>query len=111
MDKVIGGTPKGSGNKCDTCRFAVVMRGINLQTLVHCQYQQRRAPFRMESCSAYDDKRNPSLYDMQNIAWNIETRNRGQMGFTAGGGLVIEITPPKNRGNDNPAQPTPPAPA
>ena len=105
MNKVIGGTPQGSQSLCATCRFAQNMRGLNMQQESICLRTQpnRLIKFPVETCSGYDDKRIPSLYDMENIAWRVQTRNRGPAGFAPDGTLEVEIERP----NMNPNQPRP----
>lgn len=109
-DKVIGGTPRGIESKCTTCRAAQVMRGVNLQSVIYCQSLPRnpRITFPVEECSLYDDKRNPSLYDMQQIAWEVHSRNRGPVGFGDGvRHMEVVISPPEPR-KDQPMPTTTP---
>lgn len=97
MDKVIGGTPVGGRSMCATCRFAQNMRGINMQEETRCLRMQPalRIVFPVATCNGYDDKRMPSLYDMEQIAWSIKCRVRGQTGF-ADNKRDVEIEPPAN---------------
>ena len=104
VNKVQGGTPQGTESKCVTCRFAHRIEGVNLQRMVHCQWVGKPVPFQVYTCSSYDDKRLPSLDDMRRIAWTVETRNRGAMGFSPTGQLEVEISPPKPQ-QDYPPQP------
>ncbi len=54
-----------------------------------------RITYPVDKCSGYDDKRVPSLYDMEQIAWNIKCRGvRGQSGFAANTNNEVEVTPP-----------------
>ena len=97
MDKVRGGTPKGFQSLCTTCRFAQVIRGLNLQEEVFCRAANpvMRVSFPVETCSLYDDKRIPSRWDMEQIAWVVQSRNRGPMGFAGESSrLQITIEPP-----------------
>lgn len=67
----------------------------------------RLVRFPIETCSRYDDKRQPERYDMDQIAWIIRTRNRGPMGFVGDGKTEVVIEPPAARkGEDEPSQPT-----
>lgn len=104
-DKVIGGTPKGFQSMCTTCRNAVNLTGLNCQQVSYCQALGRRVTFPINTCSVYSDKRMPSLYDMEQIAWSIQSRNRGPVGFETGGKFEVEITPPAHP----PSTPPPPA--
>lgn len=97
MDKAIGGTPRTQPSLCNTCDYGLVMKGGNLERMVLCKQgmgQPFPAPFHVIECSGYHDKTQPSEYDMEKIAWTIETRNRGPKGFV-GGQTEIVINPPK----------------
>lgn len=97
-NKVIGGTPVGNRSLCSTCRYAQVMRGINMQEEARCLRMGNQSvpiTYLIERCSGYDDKRMPSLYDMEQIAWSIKCRVRGQTGF-ADNRRDVEIEPPAN---------------
>lgn len=97
-DKVIGGTPVGFKSLCGTCRFSQVMRGLNMQEVTRCLRMGNQSvpiTFPVERCSGYDDKRMPSIYDMEQIAWSIRCRVRGQTGF-ADNRRDVEIEPPAN---------------
>ena len=108
-DRVIGGTPKGTTSLCITCRAAHRVTGLNLQLVVYCQKinPTARITFPVETCSGYDDKRLPSVYDMEAIAWKVESRNRGAVGFAGGRDLTIQIVPPSESRHEQPqAMPT-----
>lgn len=85
--KVHGGTASGSEpSLCYTCRFATVIKGTNQRhEIVECARLsdgQRRIAFRVTSCSAYADRRLPSLHDMQDLAWVLRSDpKRNQVGF------------------------------
>ena len=98
MDKVIGGTPRGTSSLCKTCRFAHNLKGVNMQESTTCQMMNFRVvTFPVDTCSRYDDKRMPSLYDMEQIAWIVRSRARGPAGF-AGDEMVVEIERPNMPG-------------
>lgn len=59
----------------------------------------------VETCSVYDDKRMPSLYMMEQIAWEVTCRNRGPVGFAKDGTVDVVIQP---RTNTFPNGPLPP---
>ena len=99
MDKVVGGTPVGNRSLCGTCRFAQVMRGLNMQEQTRCLRMGNQSvpiTYAIERCTGYDDKRMPSLYDMEQIAWSIKCRVRGQAGF-AENRREVEVEPPANQ--------------
>jgi hypothetical protein len=99
--KVHGGTPQGSKSICLTCTNAFVAHTGNLQTVVRCRslVDDPTVPQPVVQCSHYEDKRIPSKYDMEKIAWVIETRNRGAAGFS-GAEREVQIRPPKKRDDD-----------
>jgi hypothetical protein len=99
MDKVHGGTPKGFSSICTTCRHAHIAKGMNLQQIVHCSFMGKSIGFPVETCTTYDDRRNPSLYQMEQIAWEIKSRIRAPLGFAHNPLTEITIEPPTNRPN------------
>src|SRR5208282_2567010 len=108
VNKVYGGTPIGNKSLCATCRYAQTMRGVNMQEQVRCLRMGNQSvvvTYPVEKCSGYDDKRMPSLYDMEQIAWNIKCRVRGQSGFATGEQKGdVDVTPP-NPANMPPCRP------
>lgn len=96
-DKVHGGTPVGNQSLCVTCRAAHVVRGVNMQEMTICRVGQAfTVKFPVATCSAYDDKRQPPIWEMEKIAWQVQSRSRGPVGFTGGRSLLITIEPPSN---------------
>jgi hypothetical protein len=85
--KIQGGTVRyGESSLCLTCRHATVVRGPGLQDrIVNCGQIINGAPrisFPVHSCTGYVDKRHPSLYEMEDIAWVLRSGARkGQIGF------------------------------
>lgn len=109
MNKVQGGTPRGGLPLCVTCRAAHNITGVNMQAITICRVG---APFRVQfpvsQCSTYDDKRNPAVWEMEKIAWEVNSRNRGPVGFADNGRMLeIVITPPgPDRNSPDRAVPT-----
>ena len=99
-DKVIGGTPQGSLSLCRLCRMAHHIRGLNLQEEIYCRAvtPMIRIAFPVETCSIFDDKRMPSLYMMEQIAWSVQSRNRGPVGFEDEGRTRVTVEPPSQFG-------------
>jgi hypothetical protein len=100
MNKVHGGTPRGGTESiCRSCRHAQVTRGTNNQELILCRAvgnQSVQVGFPVYECNSFDDKSQPPLYEMQNIAWIVRTRNRGPVGFTdTDSRTVITVEPPQ----------------
>jgi hypothetical protein len=79
--KIHGGTvDHGEPSLCETCRFATVARGRTLrEQLVFCgrmPFTERRVSFAVTSCSEYSDRRQPSLWHMEEIAWVLRSDPR-----------------------------------
>lgn len=108
--KVQDGTPRSDlKSLCLTCHSASIVKGRNLEYMIYCHTFERDVHFPVAECSSYSDKRQPSLYEMQKVAWNVETRGRrGPAGFEGGvkteGEEIreVEITPPKKKSNYEP---------
>lgn len=72
--KVHDGTvSNSSGNLCTTCRHSIVTRGQKLdEEIVWCRASHMgttRVTFRVSSCSAYFDQREPTYLDFVESAW------------------------------------------
>jgi hypothetical protein len=82
--KIRGGTVQhGEPPLCVSCRHSVEIKGARLdQQIVVCKelpYQRRVVAFPVTSCTGYSDRSQPSLWDMEEIAWVLRsdaTRNR-----------------------------------
>lgn len=79
-----------------------------MQQVVMCRQTNPQIAIRfpVETCSVYDDKRTPSLYQMEQIAWQIQSRSRGPTGFAQENIVEVTISPPVQQ----PGQPTCPPP-
>jgi len=84
---VEGGTPILESSLCKTCRACHVMRGLaeSDETVVCRNYNTPLLILRpIVSCSLYDDKSQPSRYDMEQIAWVLVTQRAGRnIGFVS----------------------------
>lgn len=92
--KVRDGTPKTATSLCVSCRYATVIKGSNFQYMIRCHRIEQMVRFPVSECSEYENKSMPTQYDMEQIAWIVQTRNRGPAGFQ-GDKTEIEIVPPK----------------
>lgn len=85
--KVYGGTPKGNESRCDTCVYARIIRGYAENeriTLCDRLFEPIHIPFKVYECSDYADKRLPCVEDMEEIAWQLRTKDAGKKaGFVA----------------------------
>ena len=85
--KIVGGTVQhGEPSLCGTCRHATVVKGTALKDeIVECgrlSTPHSRIPFPVVSCSGYSDRRQPSIREMEEIAWVLRTDARkNQIGF------------------------------
>lgn len=108
MIKVHGGTPRGDVHLCSSCRHAHIIKSCGAREDHFCRIYGDKIPIRepIVSCTEYDDKRLPSRGDMDKLAWTIESRVRGPMGFADGtgkdkgkvGDREVTIQPPKKIG-------------
>lgn len=104
-NKVHGGTPQGGNHLCASCRHSHIVKTISAKETHFCRIYGDRIPITepVYYCTEYDDKRLPSVEDMRKIAWTVESRVRGPMGFADGkgkgegevGDREITIQPPK----------------
>lgn len=81
--KVVGGTPNHSTRSlCLTCRRATVVRGQSLSSeIIRCHALERIMDFPVTDCDSYDDRAQPSLWDLKEIAWALVTDRRNRIGF------------------------------
>jgi hypothetical protein len=85
--RIQGGTVQdGESSLCLTCRHATVIQGPALgDRIVDCGRLvggPARIPFPVRSCTAHSDKRQPSVYEMEDIAWVLRTDARkNHIGF------------------------------
>ncbi len=76
---------------CRSCRNSNVVSGANNQLYVTCSevsfsdmHGRDAVPFRVETCSRYDDKSTTSLGDMRRTAWIMESdETRKEIGFVS----------------------------
>ena len=85
MIKVQDGTRNDGKAICRTCQHGIVARGAaDSNEFIHCGYIGRRITITVAECSKYVDSTTPSLNDMYNIAWILETsKNQRVIGFVS----------------------------
>ena len=89
--KIQGGTVRhGDPSLCATCGHATIIQGETLdQRIVSCHaafMHPKPIPFKVTSCTAYADARQPSYGEMVRLAWVLQphgTRRR-PAGFVRG---------------------------
>lgn len=75
--KIHNGTvTHGNVSLCATCRHSIVTRGRSLdEEVVHCQavtMGATRITFKVTSCSAYSDEREPTYMQLMEDAWILQ---------------------------------------
>jgi len=79
--KIKSGTRSAAHPLCNTCRWAVVIKGAaESQELIRCGAIDQMIPFPVVECSDYANKNDAELRDMRQIAWVVDT-NRRRVGF------------------------------
>jgi len=71
---VQNGTPTNSESLCNTCASAKTIKGYSETELITiCDWgsEPLQVPFRVQECSGYVNKREPSLHQMYQIAWML----------------------------------------
>jgi hypothetical protein len=94
---VRNGTANGSQSLCRTCRNAHIQTGFaDSEEEVRCGYfyeQPHLVSFAVSQCTGFLDKLTPTLFEMQKIAFVIETKKRsGNIGFAS---AEIKVTRPE----------------
>lgn len=83
--RVKGGTPEAGVSLCVSCSWGVVRKGYRAaEEEVFCRMIEpnARVPYTVRECSAYSDRRIPSLYFMEKTAWVLLTKKAGRaIGF------------------------------
>src|SRR5688572_6311420 len=85
--KIRGGTVRhGEPSLCLTCRHATIVKGQSLrEEIVQCDRLsagQDLIRFPVTFCTAYSDRLQPSLREMEDLAWILRTdAKRKQIGF------------------------------
>ena len=82
--KIHGATPKGGKSICLSCKRGKVVKGQNCQEVIFCGLFSDvggRVPFKVSECGDYHPVNMPWLHEMEEMAWKIEARKRGPVGF------------------------------
>lgn len=90
--KIHGGTPTGGSPLCHTCRYATVVRGARLkEEIIECRMVDRRISFAVTYCSQYVNKQEPTIHEMEEIAWILRSdAKRKTVGFVPSRTLKAE---------------------
>lgn len=80
--RVHDGTPRGEDKPlCDSCRHSRIVRGRSLdEEMVWCDLPMRTMlmPFKVTSCTHYDDQRFPTYMEFMQTAWILKTGQKGR---------------------------------
>lgn len=93
--KIQGGTVfEGNIPLCHTCRYSTIVKGpAQRDEIVECSqlaYGRGRITFPVTYCTDYADRRQPSLREMEEIAWVLRTdARRNQIGFVRARSLPV----------------------
>ena len=85
--KIRGGTAhNGDPPLCLTCRFATVVKSVSLRDeIIECaqlSYGRNRITFPVRLCTEYSDRRQPSIRQMEEIAWVLRSDpKKNEIGF------------------------------
>lgn len=104
--KVVGGTPKTGRSLCLTCKRGKVIRGQECQEMVFCtgpfSNGTGRVPFRVAECGDYHPSTMPWLHEMEDMAWKIEARKKGAVGFSDPENTEMEVIITKPKSSNTP---------
>src|SRR5579859_3290552 len=98
-----GGTPKTGTPLCRSCAHGARRVGQNMEDETFCSAYgfgnsirggPHKVTFAVAECSKYLAFNTADFYDMEKIAWSIQVRTRGVVGFQ-GTATEFEIVPPK----------------
>ena len=101
--KIHGGTPKAGKTLCATCKNAKTVKGQNCQEIIFCgslTFPHHVVPFKVSECGSYHPSNVPWMHEMEEMAWKIEARKRGPVGFNdpdarGEGQMDVVITRPR----------------
>ncbi len=97
----------GSESRCDTCSNARIIQGYaESEKIVICvgPFDQVRVPFKVMSCTMYDDKRLPDYEQLKQIAWDVRARSDGaKAGFVLASELEKQKSAEELQQNELPA--------
>lgn len=110
--KIHGGTPHLGKSLCHTCKNAKIVKGQNCEERIVCGANLfSRGPFsdngvvtfRVSECSKFHPINMPWLHEMEEMAWTIEARRRGEKGFRlqeGEGEMQVVITRPSRESEE-----------
>lgn len=106
--KILNGTPKSGKSLCLSCGLMARRISQDMEEQVYCTSNRfiesygrgKLVPFKVAECSEYRAFTSQSLTDMYSMAWNVQARKKGPVGFTGpldstNSTLEYEIVPPK----------------
>lgn len=94
LRKVYGGTPVGNESRCDTCVYARIIQGYaESERLLLCAavHPRLQITFKVMECTNYEDRRLPTLGDMETIAWQFRSKSAGHVAGFLKPGQVADL--------------------
>ena len=83
----------GGQNLCESCLSGLCMTNSKNRRHIYCQSFGAHMMESVIECSGYQNKAKPELYQLERIAWVLQTdKNRGPLGFA----------PPSQRDKESP---------
>ena len=82
--KIVNGTRSSSTPRlCDTCQSGLVRKGAaESDERIHCLLMERDLKTRVVECNRYVDRAQPSLWEMKQVAWVLNTNSKREaIGF------------------------------
>lgn len=82
--KIMNGTRSSSIPRlCDTCQSGLVRKGAaESDERIYCLITERDVETRVVECNRYVDRAQPSLWEMKQIAWVLNTESKREaIGF------------------------------
>lgn len=99
-----GSTAKSGPSLCRTCKHAQILTGQNGEEIVRCESFHKFLTFRVSTCTSFHPSNMPWKYEMEEIAWLVEARKRGPVGFKPGDPEMEYVITPPNRGEGSPEE-------
>ncbi len=87
MNKVYDGSRASEDSSlCLSCRSALIVKGARMgddKSICRGVTPNAAMTFKVTQCSGYDDLRQPSRWDLENVAWLVTTSPSRKLGFVS----------------------------
>ena len=75
--------PEGYDGLCRTCRFSQIVAYKGRSSTTFCHAGMRMSPLPIvrpvSRCTDYEDRRQPSMVEMEEISWRVTTDGSGRV--------------------------------